>query len=112
MVTSHGQLGDTGKPTGWYLPEVAHPYHVFKAAGYTCDFVSPKGGKAPMVSGGGGEGGDTGEPTGWYLPEVAHPYHVFEAAGYTCDFVSPKGGKAPLVSGAGVGGGRGGTRAS
>lgn len=48
VLTSHGQMGNTGKPTGWYLPEVAHPYHVFKVAGYSCTFISPKGGKAPM----------------------------------------------------------------
>lgn len=50
VVTNHDQLGNTGKKTGWYLPEVAHPYHVFKAAGHDIVFVSPKGGKAPMVS--------------------------------------------------------------
>ena len=51
VLTSHGQLGDTDKPTGWYLPEVAHPYRVFRCAGFECDFVSPKGGKAPIVGG-------------------------------------------------------------
>nr|KAG5696018.1 hypothetical protein BaRGS_013924 [Batillaria attramentaria] len=53
VLTSHGQLGTTGKPTGWYLPEVAHPYYVFKAAGYSITFISPKGGKAPMDPGSG-----------------------------------------------------------
>merc|ERR1712098_482890 len=28
VLTSHDQMGNTGKPTGWYLPEFAHPYHV------------------------------------------------------------------------------------
>jgi len=50
VVTSHSQLGATDKKTGWYLPEVAHPYEVFTSAGYQITFVSPKGGKAPMVS--------------------------------------------------------------
>ena len=49
-VTNWDQLGDTGKKTGWYLPEVAHPYHVFKKAGYQMTVVSPKGGKTPVVS--------------------------------------------------------------
>ena len=49
VLTSHDQLGQTGNKTGWYLPEVAHPYHVFKSKGYVVDFISPKGGKAPMV---------------------------------------------------------------
>ncbi|MGD8482398.1 MAG: type 1 glutamine amidotransferase domain-containing protein, partial [Gammaproteobacteria bacterium] len=28
VVTSHGQLGDTGKPTGYFLPEVSHPHRI------------------------------------------------------------------------------------
>lgn len=48
VLTSHGQLGETGRSTGYYLSEVSHPYAVFTAAGFAVDFVSPKGGKAPM----------------------------------------------------------------
>ena len=47
-LTSHDQLGTTGRKTGFYLPEAAHPYAVFSAAGYTVDFVSPQGGEPPM----------------------------------------------------------------
>lgn len=47
-LTSHGQLGDTGKDTGYYVSEAAHPYHVFVEAGYDVDFVSPQGGEPPM----------------------------------------------------------------
>ncbi|TDZ65280.1 Glyoxalase 3 [Colletotrichum trifolii] len=39
---------DTGKPIGWYLPELAHPYDVLKEAGAEFTFVSPKGGVAPL----------------------------------------------------------------
>ncbi len=48
VLTSHADLGDTGRKTGFYLPEVAHPWGVFNEAGYHVDFVSPKGGEAPM----------------------------------------------------------------
>ena len=41
VLTSHDKLGDTGKPTGWYLPEAAHPYNVFKEAGYKISWASP-----------------------------------------------------------------------
>lgn len=51
VVTSHGDLGNTGTKTGWYLPEVSHPYDVFTKAGFEVDFVSPKGGDAPMDPG-------------------------------------------------------------
>lgn len=48
VVTSHDSLGDTGKSTGFYLSEASHPHDVFTQAGMEVDFVSPKGGKAPM----------------------------------------------------------------
>ncbi|QDK38609.1 type 1 glutamine amidotransferase domain-containing protein [Bdellovibrio sp. NC01] len=51
VVSSHGQLGNTGKPTGWYLSEVTHVYYPLVNAGYTVDFASPKGGAAPMDPG-------------------------------------------------------------
>lgn len=48
VLSSHGVLGNTGKPTGWYLPEFAHPYAEFTKAGYTVTVASPKGGEAPL----------------------------------------------------------------
>jgi putative intracellular protease/amidase len=49
VLTSHDTLGNTGKETGFYLPEVSHPVAVFDRAGLTVEYVSPKGGKAPMI---------------------------------------------------------------
>lgn len=46
-LTSHAELGDTGRKTGFYVPEVAHPYAVFTAAGYEVDYVSVAGGEPP-----------------------------------------------------------------
>ncbi|GHC59181.1 type 1 glutamine amidotransferase domain-containing protein [Ulvibacter litoralis] len=48
VVTSHSEKGDTGEKTGYYLGEVSHPWDVLHTAGYEIDFVSPKGGKAPV----------------------------------------------------------------
>ncbi len=48
VLTNHGQLGDTGKPTGFFLSEATHPHDVFRAAGFEIEFLSPKGGVAPM----------------------------------------------------------------
>jgi putative intracellular protease/amidase len=45
VLTSHTVLGDTGKPTGWYVPEAAHPWHVFNEAGIAIDWASPAGGR-------------------------------------------------------------------
>lgn len=49
VLTSHNTLGNTGQDTGFYLPEVTHPYEVFEHAGFAVEFVSPQGGKAPMT---------------------------------------------------------------
>ncbi|EDO27883.1 predicted protein [Nematostella vectensis] len=49
VLTNHKD-GGPGWKTGWYLPEAAHPYHVFKQNGYQVTFASPLGGDAPMVS--------------------------------------------------------------
>lgn len=48
VVTSHDKLGNTGQSTGYVLAEVAHPWKVLHDAGYEIDFVSPKGGLAPV----------------------------------------------------------------
>ncbi len=48
VLSSHEPLGDTGKSTGWYLSEAAHPWKVFTGAEYEMSWVSPKGGFAPI----------------------------------------------------------------
>ncbi|HEU4403988.1 MAG TPA: type 1 glutamine amidotransferase domain-containing protein [Polyangiaceae bacterium] len=48
VVTNHDRLGDTGKPTGAYLAEIAHPHEVLRKAGVLVDFASPKGGRVPL----------------------------------------------------------------
>lgn len=48
VLTSHDQLGDTGKKTGFWLEEFAAPYYVFKDAGATITLASPKGGQPPI----------------------------------------------------------------
>jgi len=48
VLTSHGELGDTGRKTGFYLSELTHPLAVVREAGYDFDLASPKGGEPPM----------------------------------------------------------------
>lgn len=48
VITSHDQLGDTGKKTGYWFEEVAGPYYVFKDAGAEITLASPKGGQPPL----------------------------------------------------------------
>jgi putative intracellular protease/amidase len=48
VLTSHDQLGDTGKKTGFWLEEFASPYYVFKDAHADVTLVSPNGGQPPL----------------------------------------------------------------
>ncbi len=48
VLTSHDQLGNTGKKTGFWLEEFAAPYYVFKDAGANITLASPKGGQPPL----------------------------------------------------------------
>ena len=48
VVTSHDQLGNTGRKTGFWLEEFAAPYYVFADAGVELTIASPKGGQPPI----------------------------------------------------------------
>lgn len=65
VVTSHGELGDTGRKTGYFLSEVTHPWSVLSKK-YEIDVVSPKGGRPPV------DGFDLNDPINreyWDNPE-------------------------------------------
>src|SRR5215831_17461905 len=48
VITSHDQLGNTGRKTGFWLEEFAAPYFVFRDAGADITLASPKGGQPPL----------------------------------------------------------------
>ncbi len=48
VLTSHDQLGNTGRKTGFWLEEFAAPYFVFRDAGVELTLSSPKGGQPPI----------------------------------------------------------------
>jgi len=48
VLTSHDQLGSTGRKTGFWLEEFAAPYYVFRDAGAEVVLASPRGGQPPL----------------------------------------------------------------
>jgi len=48
VLTSHDRLGNTGKPTGFWLEEFAAPYYVLRDASVDITLASPKGGQPPV----------------------------------------------------------------
>lgn len=47
VVTNHDRLNN-GKPTGYWLGEITHFYHILVDAGFEVDFTSPQGHLPPM----------------------------------------------------------------
>lgn len=48
VLTSHSDLGNTGKKTGFWVEEFAAPYYVMADAGVDITIASPKGGQPPI----------------------------------------------------------------
>jgi putative intracellular protease/amidase len=48
VLTSHDQLGDTGKKTGFWVEEFASPYYMLSDKGAKITIATPKGGAAPI----------------------------------------------------------------
>lgn len=48
VVTSHSDLGNTGRKIGFWLPELTHPYYEFTKVGLKVDVASIQGGVAPI----------------------------------------------------------------
>jgi putative intracellular protease/amidase len=79
-LTSYDDLGGL-RQTGFYVPEAAHPWRVFRNAGYAVDLASVNGGRPPM------DGFDADDPTQRdfvNLPELGTTRSVSEvdAVGY------------------------------
>jgi putative intracellular protease/amidase len=47
ILTNTAQIGPNKRPTGYFFPEVAHPYEVFAEAGIAVEYASPLGGTPP-----------------------------------------------------------------
>ena len=48
VMTSHDQLGDTGRKTGYWASELTHAYREFEQAGYEIELASIDGGTPPL----------------------------------------------------------------
>ncbi|MFE0422087.1 type 1 glutamine amidotransferase domain-containing protein [Streptomyces sp. NPDC058953] len=48
VLTSHDDLGETGRKTGFWLEELAAPYYRFKESGAQIVLASPGGGQPPL----------------------------------------------------------------
>jgi putative intracellular protease/amidase len=47
IVTNAAVIGPSNRATGFFFPEIAHPFEVLDKAGIAVEYASPKGGKPP-----------------------------------------------------------------
>ena len=101
ILTSHDQLGDTGKKTGFWLEEFAAPYYVFKDAGAEIVLASPKGGQPPLDPTSDAEDAQTDDTRRFMkdpaaIDALAHTTRLAEVSAEGFDAVFYPGGHGPL----------------
>ena len=71
VLTSHDQLGDTDRQTGFWLEEFAAPYYVFIDAGAEITIASPLGGEPPVDPGSNADNAQTEDTSRFKKDEAA-----------------------------------------
>ncbi|MCX2740337.1 type 1 glutamine amidotransferase domain-containing protein [Pontibacter anaerobius] len=101
VLTSHSELGDTGKKTGFWVEEFAAPYYVMSDAGVEVTLASPEGGEPPVDPSSEAPGAQT-EATERYNQDEAlqeklrHTKKLSEVKADDFDAVFYPGGHGPL----------------
>lgn len=101
VLTSHDQLGNTGKKTGFWLEEFAAPYYAFKDAGAEITLVSPAGGQPPLDPKSDEPGAQTAETARFRQDPaaqlaLAHTGRLADVSADNFDAVFYPGGHGPL----------------
>lgn len=101
VLTSHSQLGDTGKKTGFWVEEFAAPYYVMADQGIDVTIASPKGGQPPIDPKSEAPDAQTDATKRYYADEelkekIAHTKKLTEVDAADFDAVFYPGGHGPL----------------
>jgi putative intracellular protease/amidase len=101
VLTSHDQLGNTGRKTGFWLEELAAPYYAFKEAGAEIVLASPQGGRPPLDPKSSEEGSQTDatrrfEADAGAMAQLASTVRLDSVSQADFDTVFYPGGHGPL----------------
>lgn len=101
VLTSHGELGNTGEKTGFWIEEFAAPYYVLADAGVEMTLASPKGGQPPVDPKSESADSQTTATKRFYgdfdlIDKVAHTFKLSEVNEEDFDAVFYPGGHGPL----------------
>jgi putative intracellular protease/amidase len=101
VLTSHGDLGDSGEKTGFWVEEFAAPYYVLADAGAELTLASPKGAQPPVDPKSEAPDAQTPATKRFYsdytaIDQVAHTLKLSEVNQADYDAVFYPGGHGPL----------------
>jgi putative intracellular protease/amidase len=101
VLTSHGELGNTGEKTGFWIEEFASPYYVLADAGVELTLASPKGGQPPVDPKSESADAQSSYTKRFYgdydlIDKVAHTFKLSEVNEADYDAVFYPGGHGPL----------------
>lgn len=97
ILTNAAEIGPKKRSTGYFFPEVAHPYHVFAEAGIAVEYASPLGGTPPQ------DGYDESDPAqqafhnGSAIRRMGHSRKLSEVDVLDYDAIFFPGGLGPMV---------------
>ena len=97
ILTNAAEIGPNNRRTGYFFPEVAHPYEVFEQAGIAVEYASPLGGFVPE------DGYDETDPSqrafrnGLAIRRLAHSRKLSEVDVLDYDAIFFPGGLGPMV---------------
>jgi putative intracellular protease/amidase len=101
VLTSHSELGNTGKKTGFWVEEFASPYYVFVDAGAEITIASPLGGQPPVDPASEAPEAQTEDTKRFYkdfeaIDKVAYSIKLSEIKEVDYDAIFYPGGHGPL----------------
>lgn len=97
ILTNAAEIGPHHRRTGYFFPEVAHPYEVFDHAGIAVEYASPLGGTPPE------DGYDDSDPAqrafrdSAAIRRMAHSRKLSEVDVLDYDAIFFPGGLGPMV---------------
>ena len=101
VLTSHGELGNTGEKTGFWIEEFASPYYILADAGVDLTLAYPKGGQPPVDPKSESADEQSSSTKRFYgdydlIDKVAHTLKLSEVNETDYDAVFYPGGHGPL----------------
>jgi putative intracellular protease/amidase len=97
VVTNTAFIGPHKRPTGFFFPEIAHPFEALDDAGIAVEFASPLGGKPPEDGFDGTDAGQAAFAASKAYRRLARSRKLSEVDVLDYDAVFFPGGLGPMV---------------